>query len=163
LDHGKMLANYRDALKNPAVAHPHYARLDLERKTLQPDGTWSDWKLVDANKNLDVLENLPEEEPDELTPDNVRPDNLVDHLPFLKAGFWEKVHIASLAPKEKIEAPKAQPRQSDMMFGGGMKGGGGGGMRSGGMMGAMGAAGAGMMQGERGGKGNAGMMMGSGM
>ena len=25
----------------------------------------------------------------------------VDPLPFLNAGLWEKVHIASLVPKEK--------------------------------------------------------------
>ena len=36
LDHGKMLANYREALKNPAVAHPHYARLDLQRQIARP-------------------------------------------------------------------------------------------------------------------------------
>ena len=29
LDHAQMLANYRDALKNPAIAHPQYLRLDL--------------------------------------------------------------------------------------------------------------------------------------
>ncbi len=35
LDHGQMRAYYREALKNPAVAHPHYARLDLQRKVLR--------------------------------------------------------------------------------------------------------------------------------
>ena len=52
LDHGKMLANYREALKNPAVAHPHYARLDLERQTRQKDGSWTDWEAVDAKRQL---------------------------------------------------------------------------------------------------------------
>src|SRR5262249_15700193 len=51
LDHGQMLANYRTALKNPAVAHPQYVRLDLQRRSQQPDGTWSDWQNVDAEKN----------------------------------------------------------------------------------------------------------------
>ena len=60
LDHGQMLAYYRDALKNPAIAHPYYARLDLERKALQPDGTWTEWKLVDAEKNFEILDNIPE-------------------------------------------------------------------------------------------------------
>src|SRR5262249_4388834 len=77
IDHGQLVANYREALKNPAVAHPHYERLDLQRKALQPDGTWSDWQNVDLNKNLEVLDNLPEED-EELTPENVRPPGLVD-------------------------------------------------------------------------------------
>ena len=102
LDHGKMIANYREALKNPAVAYPHYERLDLERQTRQKDGSWSDWEPVDSKRNYDIIENLPEED-EELTPENVRPDNLVDPLPFLKSGLWEKVHIASLVPKEKKE------------------------------------------------------------
>ena len=46
------------------------------------------------------------------------PTNLVDPLPFLKAGLWEKVHIASLVPKEKKEIPK-----TDTTAGGGMMGG----------------------------------------
>ena len=58
--------------------------------------------MVDAEENLKILDNLPEED-EELTPENVRPDNLNDPLPFLKAGLWEKVHIASLVPKEKKE------------------------------------------------------------
>ena len=106
LDHGKLVSNYRAALKNPAAANPHYARLDLERQVRQKDGTWSKWESVDSDENLKILDNLPEED-EELTPDSVLPDNLNDPLPFLKAGLWEKVHIASLVPKEKkkIEAP----------------------------------------------------------
>ncbi len=117
LDHEKMRANYREALKNPAVAHPNYLRLDLQRQTLQTDGTWTEWQNVDAEANLRVLDNLPEED-EELTPESVRPKNLVNPLPFLKAGLWEKVHIASLVPKEKKEIPKSQP---GMMMGGGMR------------------------------------------
>ena len=29
-------------------------------KLLQPDGTWSDWQNVDAKKNLEILDNIPE-------------------------------------------------------------------------------------------------------
>ena len=39
-------------------------------------------------------------------PDDVRIDALVDPLPFLKAGYWEQVHVASLVPKEKREIDK---------------------------------------------------------
>ena len=122
LDHGQMLANYRDALKNPAVAHPQYLRLDLQRRTLQPDGTWSDWQKVDEEKNLDILDNIPATE-EELAPENVRPEGLVNPLPFLNAGLWEKVHIASLVPKEKVELPE-EPKAQPGMGRGGMMGGG---------------------------------------
>jgi hypothetical protein len=141
LDHEKMRANYRAALKNPAVAHPNYMRLDLQRQTLQTDGTWTEWQDVDADANLRVLDNLPEVD-EELTPENVRPTNLVDPLPFLKAGLWEKVHIASLVPKEKKELPKTEPA--------GMTG---GGMSMSGMMGGTSQ----MMQEMMGGKGGGGM------
>ena len=73
-------------------------------RVLQPDGTWTDWQDVDIKKNLEVLDNLPEKE-DELAPETVLPKELVDTLPFLKAGYWEKVHIASLVPKEKVALP----------------------------------------------------------
>ena len=79
---------------------------------------------------IKVLDNLPEVD-EELTPDNVRPTNLVDPLPFLKAGLWEKVHIASLVPKEKKEVPKSSDAGGGMMGGGMM----GGGMMGGSMMG----------------------------
>jgi hypothetical protein len=102
LDHAKLVANYREALKNPAVANPHYARLELERQVRQKDLSWSGWEKVDAEENLKILDNLPEED-EELTPESVRPDNLNDPLPFLKAGLWEKVHIGSLVPREKRE------------------------------------------------------------
>jgi len=115
LDHGKLVANYRVALKNPAVANPHYARLELERQSRQKNGSWSKWEKVDSEENLKILDNLPEED-EELTPDSVRPDNLNDPLPFLKAGLWEKVHIASLVPKEKKEVA-APPPVSGMMGG----------------------------------------------
>ena len=139
LDHGKLVANYREALKNPAVAYPHYARLDLERQSRQKDGSWSEWEKVDSAENYKVLDNLPEED-EELTLDSVRPDNLNDPLPFLRAGLWEKVHIASLVPKEKKEVNVPPPTMGGGMMG--MEGGKGGGMMRG--MGGMGGMGGGM-------------------
>ena len=150
LDHGKMLANYREALKNPAVAFPHYARLDVERQTRQKDGSWSDWEAVDSKRNYDIIDNLPEED-EELTPDNVRPESLVDPLPFLKSGLWEKVHIASLVPKEKKEVA---PPPTMGGYGGMMGGKGGGGAMMQAMMG-----GGGGREGMMGGKGGYGAMM----
>lgn len=116
LDHGQILENYREALKNPAVAQPNYARLDVERQRKQPDGSWSEWGPVAMEENLAILDNLPEED-EELTPDNVRPVNLNDPLPFLTAGLWEKVHIASLVPDELKDITPARP---GMMMPGGM-------------------------------------------
>jgi hypothetical protein len=155
LDHAQMRANYRDALKNPAVAHPHYRRLDLQRQILQPDGTWSRWQTVDAKKNLDILENICEEvtDEDELTPPTVRPEGLVDSLPFLKNGLWEKVHVASLVPKEKKDIPKVPSADEGFPGMGGM-----GGM--GGMMGRM--MGRGQMNQMMGGMSNMGNMMAQG-
>jgi hypothetical protein len=173
LDHGKMIANYREALKNPAVAHPNYRRLDMQRQTLLPDGTWTKWEFVSAKENYKVLDQLPEED-EELAPPTVLPEGLVDHLPFLLAGLYEKVHIASLVPKEKKEVPKEKVAQGGFggrgMMGGGMMGDpndyskmmqNSGGANSGNMMermrGAMGGAmGGGMMGGMGGGTESAG-------
>ena len=102
LDHKKMRENYLDALKNPAVADPYYKELDVERQVRQADGSWSEWTAVDRAENLKILDNLPEED-EELTPEDVRIAGLVDPLPFLKAGYWEKVHVASLVPLERRE------------------------------------------------------------
>ncbi len=117
-----MLANYREALKNPAIAHPQYLRLDLE--TEDPPGRRHLVGLEEGReeKNLDILDNLPAIE-EELAPENVLPEGLVDPLPFLNAGLWEKVHIASLVPKEKIklpEEPKARPAAWEARDRGGM-------------------------------------------
>ncbi|WP_068413802.1 hypothetical protein [Planctomyces sp. SH-PL62] len=151
LDHEQMLENYRTALKNPAIAQPNYRRLDVQRQVKQKDGSWSDWADVAADRNLDILDNLPMED-EELAPETVRPENLVDPLPFLTNGLWEKVHIASLVPKELKEIP--DPTATGGMMGpGGMMG--GSGMMGSGMMGGMDSAMMGM-------QGGSGMMMGRG-
>ncbi len=133
IDHKKLRDNYLLALKNAAVAHPNYKQLNVERQTKLSDGTWSEWEAVDSEKNHEITYNLPEEE-EELTPDSVRISALVDPLPFLKAGFWEQVHVASLVPKEKLEAEKpttsmsggssmnSGAAQNRMMMGSGMIG-----------------------------------------
>jgi hypothetical protein len=161
LDHAKLVANYRQALKNPAVAHPNYKRLDLQRQALQADGIWTKWENVSSDENLKVLDNLPEVDDDELTPETVRPKSLVDPLPFLKAGLWEKVHIGSLVPKEKKAIPKTETMPGGMM--GGRMGGYGGMMMSGGGSGpTTGMMGGGGGMRSRGMSGMAGMMMGGG-
>lgn len=119
LDHKKMRENYLNALKNPAVAHPNYKQLDVQRQVRDHDGKWSEWQDVDAKKNRQVVFNLPEVE-DEMTPEDVRIDALVDPLPFLTAGLWERVHVTSLVPPESrtVTPPGGAPG----MFGRGMGG-----------------------------------------
>ncbi len=116
LDYKKLRDNYLRALKRPEVAYPHFKQLEVQRQVLQPGGQWSDWADVDYDRNSEILNNLPEEE-EELTPDDVRIDALVDPLPFLKAGYWERVHVASLVPKEKKEVAKPMLGNDDGMMG----------------------------------------------
>lgn len=105
LDYKTLRENYMTALKRKEVAYPHFRTLGVQRQALQGDGSWSEWEDVDAEKNAEVLNNLPEVD-EEWVPEANRLEALVDPLPFLRAGYWEKVHVASLVPKEKKEVAK---------------------------------------------------------
>jgi hypothetical protein len=107
LSYKALRENYLTALKRPEVAYPHFKQLDIERQVKQPDGSWSDWEAIDVDRNRQVLDNLPEED-EEWTPEANRISALVHPLPFLKAGFWERVHVGRMVPKEKMEVPKTQ-------------------------------------------------------
>ena len=149
LDHKKMRENWSAALKFDTAA-PHYRQLNVQHQYLQADDTWSDWEDVNIEQNHAIVWNLPEEE-EELTPDDVRISALVDPLPFLKAGYLQGVHVASLVPKEKLEEPKTATAAGGMM---------GGDMMGSGMM----PSSAGMMGGMMGSEMSmGGDMMGSGM
>jgi len=115
LDYKTLRANYLTALKRPEVAYPHFARLNVQRQALQGDSTWSEWEDVNAEENDKILNNLPEVD-EEWALEPTRLSGLVDPLPFLKAGYWERVHVASLVPKEKKEVKK--PNFNAMMPGG---------------------------------------------
>ena len=104
IDNAQMIKNWQLALKNPAIAYPNYKRLDVERRTRQSDGTWSDWEAIDQNKNYEVLDNIPEIDT-EYVPEPQRPAALVDPLPYLRAGYWSGVHVARLVPPEVLNAP----------------------------------------------------------
>ena len=109
IDNEQLKKNYLLALKNPAIAYPNYKRLDIERRSTQEDGTWSAWEPVKRGKSYDILDNLPQLEP-EVVPAAKLHDNLVDHLPFLKAGYWTGVHVAKLVPNDVLaESTKASP------------------------------------------------------
>jgi hypothetical protein len=164
LDNKKMKENWLNALKIASVAYPHFKQLDVQRQVRNDDGTWpEEWENVDGAKNQAISDNLPETE-EELAPDDVLLRALVDPLPFLKAGYWERVHVVSLVPKSKRELEKPA---GGMMGGPGMMMGGRGGMGMMGSEGMMGGQGGmGMAMGGRGGMGmmgSEGMMGGRGM
>ncbi|WP_422929557.1 hypothetical protein [Singulisphaera sp. PoT] len=160
LDYKTLRDNYVKALKRNEIAYPHFKGLEVERQVLEADGNWSAWESVDSNKNAEIVNNLPEEE-EELTPADVRIGALVDPLPFLKAGFWERVHVASLVPEEKkkIERPNMAGDMENMMGPMGAMG-----NRMGGAMAGMGPMGEMGAMGPMGGMGMAmgGMGMGGG-
>ena len=108
LDYKALRSSYLLALKRPEVAYPHFKQLDVERQVKQSDGSWSDWEAIDQSRNLQILDNLPEED-EEWTPETVRISTLVAPLPFLKAGFWERVHIGRMVPAEKFKVAEPPP------------------------------------------------------
>jgi RNA polymerase sigma factor (sigma-70 family) len=88
---------------DPADVFPNYKRVDVQRQVRRPDGNWSDWMDEDANKNYEILDNLPELSPERL-PDEVRLGALVDPLPLLKKGSWSEVD-----PEPLLRLPKPGP------------------------------------------------------
>lgn len=165
VDHKALRDNYAKALKvDPKSANPNYKKVELERQTLQSDGTWSDWQPIDESKNNVVLDNLTEAE-EELVPQENVLASITDTLPFLINGAFGGVHVASLVPKEKREIPKPDPKTQGGMGGmmGGMGRGGRGGMGAmGGMAGAGGSSMPGVGMGAMGGDDYAGFMFGGG-
>ncbi|MEO6811076.1 MAG: hypothetical protein ABI353_18355 [Isosphaeraceae bacterium] len=125
LDHKLLRESYAKALKTGfANANPHYLRLDLQRQSLQDDGSWPGddaWEQVDREENRLVLDNVVEQEK-EITLEESRLEGLVDLLPFLRSGYWRSVHLASLVPEEATEILRAKPKpavnSSSMMPGG---------------------------------------------
>ncbi|MBX6316542.1 MAG: hypothetical protein IRY99_27055, partial [Isosphaeraceae bacterium] len=110
-DHKRQRELYAKALKTDyANAHPHYLRLDLQRQAMNDDGTWPEqWDDVDRAANQEVLTYLTEKEEELINPDtdHVLMEGLVDPLPYLEAGIWYGVNVASLVPAEKITPKKA--------------------------------------------------------
>jgi len=119
LDHKKLRENYAKALKvGFEAAQPHYLRLDAERQEMNDDGTWPDeWEAVDRKANQLVLDNITEQE-EELTPDEVRLEGLVDMLPFFRSGYWRAVHLTKLVPPEKKATAKAKKGTGGSVGGG---------------------------------------------
>jgi len=51
----------------PPPLEAMYRRVELERQSQQGAGAWSDWRLVDAQPSLRILDNLPEVDPERTT------------------------------------------------------------------------------------------------
>ena len=133
IDNEQLKKNYLLALKNPAIAYPNYKKLNVERRSLQSDGSWTEWAAPDENKNYEVLDNVPEVDA-EYVPEPQRPLALVDPLPFLKAGYWTGVHIARLVPPDVLKTNQG-PSGPPGNYGGGMENEAMGGRGPGGKMG----------------------------
>jgi uncharacterized membrane protein YgcG len=51
LDNKLLRDNYLAALKEPSIAYPNYKRLEVQRQSLLPTGTWSEFANVDEKAN----------------------------------------------------------------------------------------------------------------
>jgi hypothetical protein len=109
LDYKTLRENYLTALKRKEVAYPNFKQIDIERQSLQEDGTWSEWEEVDAEKNHEILDNLPEHD-EEWVPDPVRLERLVDPLrnDYLASQCWE----ASLRGFGRLKSPSKRYSRS---------------------------------------------------
>ena len=107
LDHKKMRENYLDALKNPSGGRPV-----LQEARRRAPGPPTRRLVVGVDRRRPGREPEDPRQPPRrgrgADARDVRIAELVDPLPFLKAGYWEKVHVASLVPLERREiAPTA--------------------------------------------------------
>jgi hypothetical protein len=107
-----------DGWSTPPRAEYLYRRADLERQTLQKDGTWSAWGPVDVDAKLEILDNLPEVD-EERVPEPLRVNDLIDPLPFLKKGALRGVDVEEFVPPQRRDqqagrvAPEGQGRPAD--------------------------------------------------
>jgi hypothetical protein len=115
LDHQKLVDNFVKALKD-TNAQPHYLRLDVQRRIRGDGQAWGEWSDVNRSTNEDILAHVTETD-EEMAPEDVRLEGLVDLLPFYKIGYHRGVHLASLVPEDKVN-PQTQTT-------GGMRGSGG--------------------------------------
>ena len=85
--HGKQLREYYRTLHDKNE-HPNYARVEVERRELQEDGSFSAWKLIDDKPIKAIESTIPywEDEHDQLAPALFA--SLVMRLPKLATGEW---------------------------------------------------------------------------
>ena len=135
VDYKTLRENYLAALKDQAIAYPNFLPLGVQRQEKTGEGTWTEFADLDSKENFRILDNAADLD-EELVPEDARLEALVDPLPFPRAGYWAKVHLASLVPEDRRQISRpGGPGGGD---GGEMFGGGGG---KGGVMGPSGAGG----------------------
>lgn len=115
VDHQTLVDEFVTKLKDPN-AQPHYLRLDVQRRERLADQT-SEWVDVDRERNEEVLAYVTQTD-EEMTPEDVRLEGLVDMLPFLQVGYHRGVHVASLVPEEKLNPTPAASASDFNKFGG---------------------------------------------
>jgi hypothetical protein len=99
-------------------AEQFYRRVELERQELSSTDGWSDWRAVDPEPTIRILDNLPEHN-EEKAPEELRITNLVDPLPVLKPGKWKGVDVDRFVPAVHVEnvvrpIGKAVPRVPEL-------------------------------------------------
>ena len=105
-DYEKQRAAFARSLKlDFASAYPDFVRLEVQKRRLGRDGAWGEWEPVDREKNLEILENVPEIDK-ERTIEAARLKPLVDELPFLKSGSYRGVHHLALLTEAERAALK---------------------------------------------------------
>jgi RNA polymerase sigma factor (sigma-70 family) len=113
VDHRPIQAGYADVgrrLASPPLERI-YRRVELQRQSQEATGAWSDWQWVAREPILQVLDNLPEVEP-ERTAEEFRFHALVDPLPQRTDGAWRGVDVERLVSTERPQGATSQQRGS---------------------------------------------------
>jgi hypothetical protein len=90
--------------RNAEREHQLCKRIDLQRQTRNPDGTWTDWNDIDCDANYKVLDNITEVAKERTKPD-VYLEAVVDPLPLLKSGEWRGVDVPAFFDPNAEKAP----------------------------------------------------------
>jgi hypothetical protein len=90
--------------RNAEREHQLCKRIDLQRQTRNPDGTWTAWNDIDCDANYKVLDNVTEKAR-ERTRSDVRLEAFVDPLPLLKSGTWRGVDVAAFLDPNAEKSP----------------------------------------------------------
>jgi hypothetical protein len=99
VDHRAIQASFSEGRRvAPLRLEGIYSRVDLQRQSHEARGGWSEWQSVAHGPTLEILDNLPEEDPEQ-TPNDIRLDALVDPLPHLTDGVWSGVDVERLVPR----------------------------------------------------------------
>jgi hypothetical protein len=91
--------------RNAELEHRLCKRIDLQRQTRTPDGTWTDWNDIDDQAIYRILDDITEEAR-ERTRSDVRLEAFVDPLPLLKSGAWRGVDVAAFLDPNAEKAPE---------------------------------------------------------